>query len=193
MLNYKKCTDAALLELLKAGNNAAFTELYYRYRDALAHYALQITGDEVEAADMVQQLFISFWTRRNELVIRVSLKAYFYGSIRNLAARYMENNIRKAKLLESFSYYFDQLTIHTPDSVVELNELQGQLQKVIDSMPSKMRQVYLLSREHQLNHKEIGLRLNIAESTVKKHVQNALKLISVVLSILLFFEICRIT
>ena len=48
---------------------------------------------------------------------------------------------------------------------------------MISNMPPKMREVYQLSRQEHLSHKEIAARLGISEETVKKHIQHALQLI----------------
>jgi RNA polymerase sigma-70 factor (ECF subfamily) len=44
-------------------------------------------------------------------------------------------------------------------------------------MPPKMREVNRLSRQEHLSHREIAVRLEISEETVKKHIQNALQLL----------------
>src|SRR5258708_2175619 len=65
----------------------------------------------------------------------------------------------------------------SPELLLRVKEVQQLIQTVIGNMPPKMREVYQLSRQEHLTHREIAERLAISEETVKKHIQNALQLL----------------
>ena len=173
---YKHLTDEELLGLLRNNDKQAFAEIYDRYWEQMSLYVLKITRSSEDACDIVQDVFVSIWKRRYELNISVSVKAYLLKSVRNLSIRYIEKNINKKGFLQSLSDYYAKPGIPATDSL-ELRELESRLAGVVARLPHKMQEVFVLSRHENLSHKEIAQRLGIAETTVKKQVSNALKLI----------------
>ena len=173
---YQHLTDEQLLHLLREDDKQAFTEIYERYWELMSLYVLKITRSPEDACDIVQDVFISIWKRRHELNITGNMKAYLLKSVRNLSVRYIEKNINKKGFLQSLSDYYAKASVPATDSL-ELRELESRLAGVVARLPHKMQEVYVLSRHENLSHKEIAQRLGIAETTVKKQVSNALKLI----------------
>jgi RNA polymerase sigma-70 factor (ECF subfamily) len=176
---YASYQDVQLLALLTQGNRQAFTEIYSRHWEKMMSMAVKITRSEEEGRDIVQEIFVSVWNRREVLVVQGELIAYLLKSVRNLSLRYIERNMHRQDFLARLAVAVQHLDINTAtDSQVEYKELQGKLAAAVAMLPEKMREIYRLSREEQLSHKEIAERLQIAETTVKKQISNALKLIS---------------
>src|SRR5690606_6669815 len=147
-----------------------------RYWETMSLYVLRITRSPEDACDIVQDVFVSVWKRRNDLNTIGHLKGYLLKSVRNLAIRYIEKNINKKNFLQSLSAYYGKLEVSTID-LLELREFESRLAGVVAKLPDKMQKIYALSRHENLSHKEIAQLLGIAETTVKKQVSNALKLI----------------
>lgn len=170
--------DASLIEGIIADDKAAFTKIYYRYWQSLYHHAVKITHNPKDAEDIVQEVFCSLWKRRGELTISVSLQSYLYASVRYSAIRYIENNLTRYKYLQRLSevmeHYRSELT---PEAPLEYKEMKEMVSSVVEQLPSRMKEVYVLSRMQHLSHKEIASKLNIAESTVKKQIGYALRII----------------
>jgi RNA polymerase sigma-70 factor (ECF subfamily) len=173
---YQHLTDEQLLHRLRDDDKQAFAEIYDRYWEPMSLYVLKITRSPDDACDIVQDVFVSIWKRRYELNISVSLKAYLLKSVRNLSIRYIEKNINKKGFLQSLSDHYGKLEMSAADSL-EFRELESRLTRVVAQLPPKMQQVFVLSRHENLSYKEIAQRLGIKETTVKKQVSNALKLI----------------
>lgn len=173
---YQDLTDEQLLHLLRSDDRAAFAEIYDRYWEYMSLYVLKITRSPEDACDIVQDVFVSIWKRRAELMINGSLKAYLLKSVRNLSLRYIEKNISKKGFLASLSLYWKNSCVSTTHAL-EFHELESKLTRVVAQLPPKMQQVFVLSRHENLSYREIAQRLGIAETTVKKQVNNALKLI----------------
>ena len=190
---YQHLTDEQLLHLLTKDDKQAFAEIYDRYWEQMSLYVLKITRSPEDACDIVQDVFVSIWKRRYELNISGSMKAYLLKSVRNLSIRYIERNINKQNFLNSLSAYYQHKDIPVMNAF-ELQEFESRLAGVVARLPHKMQEVYVLSRHENLSHKEIAQRLGIAETTVKKQVSNALKLIrtevssaDILVLLLLFF------
>lgn len=173
---YDQLTDTVLLELLKKSDEKAFAEIYQRYWERLSLQTLKVTHSREDAKDIVQEVFVSFWKRRMEIDVKESLQAYLLKSVRNGAIRYIERNITRNRYLQTLSDSFAE-DYSSPDSQFEFKEFKNCLDQAIASLPSKMQEVYLLSRNERMSYKEIANHLGVAENTVRKQVSNALKLL----------------
>ncbi|WP_207514601.1 RNA polymerase sigma factor [Longitalea luteola] len=175
-------TDEILLSQVAGGDKDAFTMLYRRYWHALFTTAAKALRSKTDAADLVQDIFLSIWNRRHDLRITGSLAAYLQTSVKYSVIKYIEKNITRRDYLVLLT---DMLVHYQPpdvESQLQIKELQTVIQSAVDQMPQKMREVYQLSRKHHLSHKEIAERLGISDETVKKHIQHALHIIKTSIS-----------
>lgn len=175
---HQQLTDERLLQLLRENDAAAFAEIYERYWERLSLYVLKVIHSSDDAGDIVQEVFVSIWKRREELKVNGPLASYLFKCVRNLAIRYIEKNITKRNFLSSLSMHCQQVDVSTVDAL-ELRELESKFAGAIAKLPPKMQEVYVLSRQENLSYREIAQQLGIAETTVKKQVSNALKVIRV--------------
>ncbi len=170
-------TDQALLKAMAADDREAFTMLYRRYWEDLFATAARVLRSKEEAADVVQDVFLSFWNRRHELDINGPVAAYLRTSARYKAIHYIEKNITRRDYLAMLTETEVSRLVGSPELQVQLKELQSAIHKAVVQMPPKMQEVYRLSREQHLPHKEIAEQLGISDETVKKHIQHALQAI----------------
>ena len=158
-------------------DQGAFTSLYRRHWESLYVSTVRVIRSKEDAEDIIQEVFTSLWNRRQSLDITGSLAAYLQTSVKYKAISYIERNITRRHYLQALSKTAEMPLDVSPEVLLRVKEVQQLLQTVIANMPPKMRQVYQLSRQEQLSHKEIASRLGISEETVKKHIQNALQLL----------------
>jgi RNA polymerase sigma-70 factor (family 1) len=170
-------TDAKLLQQVAAGNNSAFATLYRRYWEGLFITAAKALRSKEEAADVVQDVFLSLWKRRNEISVQGSLAAYLHTSVRYKCIHYIEKNMNRRDYLELLTEVAVNTSSTNPEMSLQIKELEETINKTISKMPSKMQEVYKLSRQRHLSHKEIADSMSISVETVKKHIQHALHLI----------------
>ena len=172
--------DKALINWLKQDDEAALSAIYKKYWQPLYLSAYNIIKDKQICEDIIQELFIKLWNNRQGIEITVSLKAYLYASIRYEVYR----QIRIGAVREDI--YDDLLErIHTPAVYgnIEYKELIAQISSVINKLPEKCREVYKLSREENLSHKQIAEQLNISTKTVENHLTKALRQLRTSLSV----------
>jgi RNA polymerase sigma-70 factor (ECF subfamily) len=176
-----RCTDQELLILILQDDRTAFDEIYFRYWKKLFLYSGKIVRDEDEAEDIVQEVFISLWRRRSELSNIISLSSYLHGAVRFRSLSYIRNNLYKNNYLSSLKSIFEEGT-DMVNEYINLEELNGVIDREISKLPPKMREIFVLSRVEQMSHHEIAELLNISDKTVKKQINRSLNQFRLVLN-----------
>lgn len=173
---FRQHSDRELTALIGSDNEAAFAEIYDRYKGVLYLHAYRMLGDEEEAKDILQELFTTLWVRRKELVMISALSAYLYQSVRNRVLDVIAHKKAEEKYIDSLSHFMasgEYITDHT----IRENELSSMIESEVALLPAKMKEIFKLSRNENLSYKEIAEELNISDKTVKKQVNNALKIL----------------
>lgn len=173
-------SDYDLLNLLKEGDDEAFAEIFDRYWKPLLYVAAKKLGNIDEAEDIVQDLFISIWSRRERLEITTSLNHYLAASVKYMVSRQLVSRLKKSPLDEETA---DGHGVHEG---LEFEQLESQLAQIVASLPEKCQLVYQLSRESGYSHKKIAESLKISEKTVEAHISKALRAIRRGISVFLF-------
>ena len=130
--------------------------------------------DRAEAEDVIQEVFLMLWTKRAEVAGTKTLSAYLYTSVRNRILNHLTHQKVVDKYLESIRTYAEAGG-YTADEQLREKELAAVIEKEIEAMQPKMREIFLMSRNEQLSHKSIGELLNISDKTVKQQVYKAVK------------------
>lgn len=176
-LNSDIVSDKVLLQRIAGDDSVAFTILYRRYWEELFMVAVKVLRDKTEAADVLQDVFLSLWNRRHELQIIGPLSHYLHAAIRYKAIHHIEKNITRHDYLAVLADVSPEGLSPDAEINLHLKDLQRALNKAVTQMPPKMQEVYKLSRQEQQSHKEIAEKLSVSVETVKKHIQHALQLI----------------
>lgn len=178
MSSYSDLSDNKLVSLLKEGNRDAFTAIYDRYFWLLHSHAYKWIRNREEARDIIHELFLRLWEKRDTLSPDGGFPGYLYASVRNRIFNLIAHNRVKSEYLislEDFIHCGECITDH-PVREKLLAEL---IEREIARMPHRMREIFDLSRKQLLSHREISRELNISEQTVRKHIQHALRILRV--------------
>lgn len=188
MPDYNKHTDQELASLLRGGDQGTFAFIYNKFKASLYLHALRTIKDADQATDIVQEVFTNLWERRSEFVPTSSIDNYLYGAVRNRVFNAIAHQNITDRYAKSIQTFFEKGEFFT-DNLIREKELNQIIEKEIEALPKKMREVFLLSRNTDLSHKEIGKVLGISDTTVKKQVGNAVRILrlKINLSILLFY------
>lgn len=173
MTNYLQHNDQALITLLKEGDEFAFAELHGRYKAVLFVHAYRMLGNEDEAKDIVQEVFTALWARRNDAPVIASLPAYLYSAVRNKVLDCIARKKTEEKYIRSLAMFMEEGENIT-DREIREKELTRLIEREISLLPTRMREIFELSRYENLSYKEIAEELQISDKTVKKQVSNAL-------------------
>lgn len=188
MVLYREFSDTELIGLLKSGDKTAFTEIFNRYQSLLYIFAYKRIGEREEAKDLIHELFLTLWEKRESLNISGSLPAYLFTILKNKIFDLYKHKKVSQRYLDAFQNYLDT-NQNGSDYLVRHNDLSAVIEKEIAALPARMREVFELSRKTNLSRKEIASELNLSEQTVKSHMHHALRILKTrlgVFMILLF-------
>lgn len=176
MPEYKTFNDQVLFDLIKADDQLAYTELYDRYKEILHRYAYKWLQEREVVKDVVQDLFITLWAKRDTLSLPQNVAGYLYTSVRYAILRAIQEDKRKNSYANSLQEYMDK-GVSITDHKVREKQLQAIIEREIAALPDKMREVFELSRNNHLTYAEIAQQLELSEHTVRNHVKKALKIL----------------
>ena len=185
MIDYGKCSDNELVALLKNGNQIAYTEIFERYKTILYKHAFRLLNNNEEANDVIQDIFLALWQKKDVIILKTSLSSYLYISVRNRIFDLLSHQKVAAKYVNSIRDFMEAGHYIT-DEQVRARELAAIIEKEVASLPPKMRKVFELSRQNELTYKDIGKQLNISDKTVKQQVHNAVKILRLKINSFLF-------
>ncbi len=170
VLDQKKLTDLQLLNLVTQDNRLAFHELFDRYWKSLFSSAMKVLNNEQAAEDVVQELFIDLWNRREQLEIN-NLKGYLHTAIRFQTAKLITRTKFTLDHHEAMQYVGTYLY---PESKLQLDDLKNQIDASLARLTPRVKEIFVQSRFEHLTNKEIAERNGISIRTVENHLTKAL-------------------
>ena len=176
MIDNLSLGDNELLSAFKNGDQSAFKLLYERYWQLLYVSACKVIKDEDEAKDIVQEVFISLLNKGGEVNVHGSIANYLYTAVRYKVLDAISRKKVRTDYADSLEYFISAKNYSTDQTLLE-KEITLEIEKEIQNLPLKMREVFELSRKEDLSHKEIAEILHISDKTVKKQISNAIKLL----------------
>lgn len=168
----KNRTDAELL--MAEDTESAFTILYTRYAGQLYKKALVRFGNDPDARDTVQEVFISLWRNRQTINASATLSPYLFTALKYAIIRKIYRNARHGIPVPLSTALLEKEAGPEEDHL-RVKDLQSILSVELNHLPVRMKQVYDLSRVECLRSPEIADRLKISEQTVKNTLTTALK------------------
>lgn len=181
-------SDPDLVAALSQHSEQAFAIIYDKYWDRLLGLAYKITKDKDAAEEIVQEVFVALWRRRDKVKIE-ALDNYLATAVKFSTFKYLQRYRRQQELQsEAMAYDAKQLD----EEVIDAKFLKEYLDGIVEKLPDKCKVVFKMSREDLMTNKEISGELLITEKTVEAHITRALKILKinlrkVGLSLLLLF------
>lgn len=150
----------------------SFRKLFDLYYEPLCTSLNYYTRDEVAIEEIVQEVFVNLWEARDQLKIE-HIKTYLFSAARYRALNYLRDKQRQLEILENWAK--EEIEIRNSRESSDLDDMLPYLQKAVESLPEKCREIFELSRQEHLTYKQIADRNNISIKTVENQMSIALK------------------
>ena len=153
-----------IIRYINRGEKKAFKEVFDHYFNALAAFGFKYISDQYVAEDLVQEVFISMWEKREDFSHINALKSFLYTAVRNKCLNYIKHQTVIQKHEKALTYELESEQNFTAHAIEE--ETFNQLFNEIKSLPPSAREITLLAL-NGLKNQEIADELEISVNTVK--------------------------
>jgi RNA polymerase sigma-70 factor (family 1) len=148
--------------------------LYKHTVITLTNQAYCILKDKELVKDILQDIFVTLFTRRNELPADLNIIGYLTNAVKYKVATQLRDQLSRnnhhSSILQnevSFSQAFPY----------ENTELKKRIRTSIDTLPEKCRQAFMLNHYGSMSYKDIAQEMGISVKTVEKHIGKALQVL----------------
>jgi RNA polymerase sigma-70 factor (family 1) len=173
-LNNSGTTEPELVKALSKGEIKAFNDLFQLYGNRIFRFALGYLKSELDTEELVQDVFLKVWERRQEIKENLSFKAYIFTIAFNIIRKHF---VKKALTTR----YFEQQVIKDIDlstvQDIDFQSTKNNVYHIIDQLPPRRKEVFIKSRFEGLTVKEIAGELGTTPKTVENQLGEALKFI----------------
>jgi len=180
MENQNKRKADELFDQIKTGDQKALEQLFSIYFPRLNDFAKNVVRDDMISQDIVQEVFVKVWENKAEIE-SLNLEAFLFRLVRNRCIDYIKhlkvvnNRMSEIQILSKYEELYRIDFIGNEPYVLIEKELETKIEKTIQSLPERCREVFILSRINGLKNKEIAEKLNINIKNVERHLTRALK------------------
>lgn len=148
-----------------------FSEYYHTHYRALCLHALHFMGDTNDAEDVVQETFMNLWNKREQMSEVASIKSYLYAAVRNNCL----TRIRDAKPTTPLdAAHIDENSL-SEEEQMERAEMEARIWKMIDELPERRREIFLLAKRDGMRYKDIAQQTGLTVKTIENHVLRAMQ------------------
>ena len=167
----------------KAIEKDSFETLFKNYYPRLFGYAIRFVKNDDIARDIIQECFLKIWEKR-AYISSITITAFLFTMVRNSCLNYIKHKV----LMEHYEVdYLEQIDgeerlytydmISDPESDLLYDELKQQIEEAINLLPTRCKEVFILSRFENLKNREIAEKLQISTTAVEKHISKAITII----------------
>lgn len=165
-----------LIRRLRRGDETAYELLFKEYYQMLTVFARRYLNDLEDAKEIVQDLFVSLYEKRENLDINSSLKSYLFRSIHNRCVNHLNAQKIRHKYVEYTNYTAD-IRDNSLEQEVNRTEMEHLLYKAIADLPPKCQDIFKMNRFEGLSNGEIAEKLNLSKRTVETQISKALRIL----------------
>ena len=165
-----------LLSAIALNNDqASYKELFILLHSRLKQFAYSLLKSSEEAEELVSDVFIRIWEKREQLPIIESPLLYFYTTTKNLALnrltkqKRLQNQSPEEWLVQLNSIYFD------PEQLMMTEEMVRQIRQAVNNLPPRCRLIFKLVKEDGLKYREVAELLQLSIKTIEAQMAIALR------------------
>jgi len=165
--------DQILLNELKKGHKMAYEQVFKKYYRALSIKAFEMLEDEMDAEDLVQNLFISMWQKSHYLSIKTSLKAYLFRAVHNQCLMRLRKRKVEQHRLEVYTFNLNE----EEEADSETDKQQDRINLIFNELPTQRQKAFKLVYLEDKKYKEAANEMGLSVNSVKTHLKLAIKML----------------
>jgi len=172
--NYQSLSDEALMLHIKGHDKNAFAELYGRYSELMLHYFFRMLGgNEVQARDFLQELFLKIVEQPERFNTHLSFKTWIYTVAHNLCKNeYRKQSVRR----KNDEYLFPEEEAHDePEDLLDQKLFEAALEQALQELSFEQRSIFILKHQKQLSIRDIKSITGVPEGTIKSRLFYAIR------------------
>jgi len=164
-----------VIEKIRQGQVKEFEYLYLQYCEPLVLFANRYVDDLEIAENVVQDVFLNVWKKREALDPTGNIKTYLYTSVKNYALNSIDRRRREKQYQEYIT--IEDINFDTPELQLMRDEIIEIVNSVVQNLPERCRMIFLMSRSDHLSYAEIAEVLGLSVKTVENQMGKALKIL----------------
>ena len=165
-----------MIEGLRRKDKVVFDYIFNYYYSSLCAFSMNYLNDRNAGEDLVQDFFVSLWIESPNLQILSSLKSYLFASVKNRCLDFLKHQ-KVSEKYRAYILFSAESGDNTADHYFAESELRQAIQKSLEKLSPRGREIFELSRLKGLSNQEISEQLKISKRTVELQVSNSLKIL----------------
>lgn len=166
--------DLLCFSKVKKGDFVAYEFIFNKYFKDLYRFGYSYLRDETQAEEIAQEVFLYLWDKREKIEIQTTLKTYLFSAVKNKCMNYIKIELPRQKNMSDVEQA-KMFVSYDKDTTDNSELLKKQIKQAIDELPTKCKQVFMLSRYSGFTYEEIAEELGISKKTVENQMGIALK------------------
>jgi RNA polymerase sigma-70 factor (family 1) len=171
---YNLSAEKILLQKIAHGDEYAFKHVFELYKNSVYSFVLKFVHSKADAEEIVQDTFFTIWQRRDKLPDIEHPRNYIYTIVRNKTYDYLNQASKNQKLLAQLWANMQKESNNTTD-LTDLRDSAMLIKNALLNLPQQKQEIFKLSREEGMNHKQIALYVGLSKSRVKNIIVDVLK------------------
>ncbi|MDO8929197.1 MAG: RNA polymerase sigma-70 factor, partial [Bacteroidota bacterium] len=147
--------------------------LFYKYRNKVKGFAIRLVPAQIDPEEIVQEVFVKVWLKKEAVNPEKDFQSYLFSIAKHLILDHLKSAVNRKLYFVGDHFQQDVLADEGLESSL-VEHAEEKLQQLINEIPERRREIFLLSRFEGLSYKQIAERLNISENTVDSQIRNAL-------------------
>jgi len=164
--------EILLIRAFKNGDQKAFEKLFERYHKKLYAYLMRLLDSKEDAEEIVQESFIKIWEKREEFIEGYSFDAFLFTIAKNTFLNFTREKVNR-RVFEDHFQIINEMESDKTDDYVIFKETREIIRLIIDGMPPRRGEVFIMRKVEGLSRKEISEKLGISVITVDSQLLKA--------------------